>query len=81
MNWTLPRIHFARTVNAMFDIPCPRHRSRVLLTASAVEGLVNTGDGVVVHWRCYCGARGEQRFARRPAQGLRARDGSIDSAA
>jgi hypothetical protein len=51
----------------MFDIYCPGHRSRVLLTASAVEGLVNTGDGVVVRWRCHCGARGERRFARRAA--------------
>jgi hypothetical protein len=51
----------------MFDIHCPRHRSRVLLTASAVEGLVNTAEGVVVHWRCYCGTRGEQRFARSAA--------------
>jgi hypothetical protein len=65
----------------MFDIYCPRHRSRVLLTASAVEGLDNTGDGVVVHWRCYCGARGEQRFARRPVNAHRAFDASIESAA
>jgi hypothetical protein len=64
----------------MFDIHCPRHRSRVLLTSRAVEGLVNTHDGVVVHWRCYCGARGEQRFARRSTPGHRAGP-SIESAA
>jgi hypothetical protein len=65
----------------MFDIHCPRHRSRVLLTASAVERLVNTGDGVVVHWHCYCGARGERRFARRSVHPHGALDASIESAA
>jgi hypothetical protein len=65
----------------MFDIHCPRHRSRVLLTTSAVEGLVNTGDGVVVHWRCYCGARGERRFSRRPVDAHCALDASVESAA
>lgn len=65
----------------MFAINCPRHRSRVLLTASAVEGLDNTRDGVVVHWRCYCGARGEQRFARTPGSAHRIVDAGTASAA
>ena len=52
----------------MLDVHCPNHRSQVLLTARAVEDVANTGHGVVVHWRCYCGARGERRFAR-PATG------------
>jgi hypothetical protein len=47
----------------MFEIQCPRHRNRVLLGAHAIEALVNTPDGPVVHWRCYCGARGARRFA------------------
>ena len=42
----------------MFQIHCPRHQSRVLLGSRAVEALVNTPDGVVVHWRCHCGATG-----------------------
>ena len=48
----------------MFEIHCPHHRSRVLLGARAIESLVNTPDGPVVHWHCYCGARGAQRFGR-----------------
>lgn len=46
----------------MFEIHCPRHRSRVLLGVHAIEALVNTPAGPVVHWHCYCGARGARRF-------------------
>jgi hypothetical protein len=42
----------------MFAVHCPRHRSRVLLDTSAVDALEASPDGVVVHWRCSCGARG-----------------------
>jgi hypothetical protein len=65
----------------MLDVHCPRHRSRVLLTAGAVDGVVNTGEAIVVHWRCYCGARGEQRFARRSHRAQPAVDASAGSAA
>jgi hypothetical protein len=42
----------------MFVIDCPRHQSRVLLGTRSIEALVNTPDGIDVHWRCQCGARG-----------------------
>lgn len=42
----------------MFSIDCPRHRSRVLVGLDSIEALVATPDGIEVHWRCTCGARG-----------------------
>jgi hypothetical protein len=42
----------------MFTAHCPGHRAEVLLGPRSIESLVNTPDGVVVHWRCACGARG-----------------------
>ncbi|MGH9114163.1 MAG: hypothetical protein ACRDZN_17955 [Acidimicrobiales bacterium] len=51
----------------MFSIHCPLHRSRVLLGPRAIESLANTPDGVILHWRCTCGARGTQRYGRQPA--------------
>jgi hypothetical protein len=42
----------------MFVTYCPRHQARVLLGTSAIEDLVNTPGGVVVRWRCHCGASG-----------------------
>jgi hypothetical protein len=42
----------------MFAIYCPTHQSRVLLGTRSIEALVNTDEGVVVHWRCRCGTQG-----------------------
>jgi hypothetical protein len=42
----------------MFTVECPRHQARVLLGAHSIEGLANTGRGVVLSWRCHCGTRG-----------------------
>jgi hypothetical protein len=39
----------------MFQVHCPAHRSRVLLTTRRITVLLNTGAGVVVQWRCWCG--------------------------
>ena len=55
----------------MFAVYCPRHRSQVLLGHSSIQSVVNTRDGVVMHWECYCGAVGTMRTGRRSA---RARD-------
>ncbi len=52
----------------MFDIYCPTHQSRVLLGPRSVEALVNTDDGVVVHWRCRCDTRGTFLTGRRRAR-------------
>jgi hypothetical protein len=46
----------------MFDGDCLSHRSRVLLGARAIRQLRNTAGGVVVHWRCFCGAANVERF-------------------
>jgi hypothetical protein len=45
----------------MFDVFCPSHGQRVLLTPRCIEKLENTDDGIVITWRCWCGARGELR--------------------
>jgi hypothetical protein len=44
----------------MFDVICPRHGHRVLLFGSQVR-LVNTTQGIEVHWTCSCGATGVER--------------------
>lgn len=43
----------------MFDVDCPRHGCRVLLGPRAIEAIENRrGGGILVRWRCRCGARG-----------------------
>ena len=42
----------------MFDVYCPGHRARVLLGSRSVDALVNTRDGVELHWTCRCGTHG-----------------------
>jgi len=55
----------------MFAVYCPRHGHRVLLGHGAIQSVMNTPDGVVMHWECDCGAVGTTRTGRRRA---RARD-------
>ena len=43
----------------MFAVPCPRHRSRVLLDPGAIRALEPApGGGFVIHYRCTCGHEG-----------------------
>jgi hypothetical protein len=49
----------------MFDIYCPRHQSRVLLGNRSIESIVNTANGIELHWRCRCGATGTEVTGRR----------------
>jgi hypothetical protein len=42
----------------MFTVYCPRHQSRVLLGSRSIKSLVNTPEGVFLHWHCRCGAEG-----------------------
>jgi hypothetical protein len=42
----------------MFEVYCPSHGSRVLLSTSRIEAMHNTRDGIVVEWRCWCGEHG-----------------------
>jgi hypothetical protein len=46
----------------MFDVECQGHGCRVLLGPRAIERLINTPDGVVLYWRCFCGTQGTTRF-------------------
>jgi hypothetical protein len=52
----------------MLTVHCPRHGTEVLLGWRAVRAVVNTDDGIHVHWTCRCGAEGVLRTGRpRPA--------------
>jgi hypothetical protein len=46
----------------MFSVFCPTHGSEVLLGSRSIERIDNTAEGIHLHWRCYCGTRGVQRF-------------------
>lgn len=48
----------------MYTVHCPEHRADVLLGYSNLIGLENTAEGIVVHWRCYCGTRGHSLTGR-----------------
>jgi hypothetical protein len=48
----------------MIVATCPRHGSRVLLGNEAIERIDNRADGMVVHYRCTCGARWSERRGR-----------------
>jgi hypothetical protein len=61
----------------MFEIYCPAHQSRVLLSAGRIEGIRNTPEGPIVDWHCWCGARGSMSPGRRP---VRRRSSATDAA-
>lgn len=42
----------------MFEVFCPEHGTRVLLTITRIEKLWNTPAGIIVDWRCWCGTAG-----------------------
>jgi hypothetical protein len=57
----------------MFAVHCPGHRARVLLGPRSITALVDTADGVDLHWTCRCGASGVLRpTGARPARPVRA---------
>lgn len=39
----------------MFEVHCPTHDSRVLLTTRAILALEPTVAGIELRWRCWCG--------------------------
>ena len=49
----------------MFEVFCPAHRSRVLLSVSRIEAIRNTLDVPILDWHCWCGARGSLVHGRR----------------
>jgi hypothetical protein len=55
----------------VFDVFCPRHRARVLLSTGNVENLRNTDRGIEVRFRCHCGHRGTWITGRRAVSGER----------
>jgi hypothetical protein len=48
----------------MFCVHCPRHGTLVLLGPDQIVSLVNTAYGIELHWVCWCGERGVERFGR-----------------
>lgn len=54
----------------MLDAYCPHHRCRVLVGPRSIEALVDTPDGVVLHWRCFCGTRSTTTLGRERAAGM-----------
>jgi hypothetical protein len=61
----------------MFDVYCPGHGADVLLDASRIEAIHNTGRGPVVAWRCWCGTRGALRAG---TAAVRRRGGLVSAA-
>ena len=49
----------------MFDVICPGHGTRVLLGPRSIDALVNTPDGVHLHWTCWCGTKGVEHLGGR----------------
>ena len=43
----------------MFTIDCPTHGATVLIWPSGVDAVTNTSAGIVVHYHCTCGHRGQ----------------------
>jgi hypothetical protein len=48
----------------MFSVYCPADGARVLLGTDDITALTNTPSGVLVEWRCPCGASGTWRARR-----------------
>lgn len=48
----------------MFDVYCPGHGSRVILFTRDIEAVLNSPEGIEVHYRCPCGHRGVWRTGR-----------------
>jgi len=41
----------------MFSITCPQHGADVMIWSSDIDQIVNTADGIDVHFHCSCGLR------------------------
>lgn len=67
----------------MFTVHCPSHGGRVLLGPRSITGFTNTDNGIVVDWRCSCGATGTQRYGahRHAAPSITNPDSTFESAA
>lgn len=52
----------------MFTVACQGHRSRVLLSERSITRLLNTDDGIELHWRCPCGTEGVEVLGLLAAQ-------------
>ena len=51
----------------MFAMYCPDHGTRVLLTRSNIDAMVNTERGIEVAYHCTCGHRGVWITGRKAA--------------
>jgi hypothetical protein len=61
----------------MFEVYCPAHRSRVLLTSRRITALHSGHDGVLVEWQCWCGHHG---FSAHGLTGVAVVDPAADAA-
>jgi hypothetical protein len=48
----------------MFEVFCPSHQARVLLSTGRIEAVRNTPRGVIVEWKCWCGHQGRSLDGR-----------------
>jgi hypothetical protein len=70
----LPRDPIHPYVEHMFTVHCPNEQAEVLLGPRRIERLENTPDGIVLHWRCHCGATGALAPTGRAAEHRAAAD-------
>jgi hypothetical protein len=48
----------------MFSVHCAGHGSRVILSNRQITNLVNTPEGIHLHWQCSCGTTGVEVLGR-----------------
>ena len=58
---TRPGSSARQEVAGVFDIYCPRCKSRRLIFAGQVRGITNASDGIHVAFECWCGGTGTWR--------------------
>jgi hypothetical protein len=49
----------------MFTVHCPRHGTAVLLGPDRIVRILNTDDGIELHWHCWCGECGVETYEHR----------------
>jgi hypothetical protein len=49
----------------MFAVYCPGHHGRVLLFPEHITELINQPGGIMLRWRCHCGATGVEHLSHR----------------
>lgn len=68
-------------MGTVFDVYCPTHDSRMLLGPRSIVQLDNTSDGIVIGWRCSCGAIGTELLGRRTDRPAPSLEPSVEAVA